>query len=164
MQAQLRPLVRASFKNGQAQGIGEGLAVGRAPAWITRLPLFERMSVRRMWGKQGIVRLWPDAEVERTLSIGEGIESCLSGHLLRGGPPAWAALDASGVASLPVLTEIEHLLIFTDNDKSETGQRKAAECKARWEAEGRFVVLEMPPETGSDFNDFLISLKRENAA
>src|SRR5690606_13989957 len=38
-------------------------------------------SVRRMWGNQGIVRLWADEEVERRLNIGEGIESCVAGHL-----------------------------------------------------------------------------------
>lgn len=120
-------------------------------------------SVRRMWGNQGVVRLWHDAEVERRLNIGEGIESCIAGHILRGGP-VWSGIDAGGVASLPPLVGIEYLRIFTDNDKSETGTRAAEAARSAWEGAGRFVAVEMPPRTGDDFNDFLRSLAAESEA
>lgn len=121
-------------------------------------------SVRRMWGNQGVVRLWPDEDVERRLNVGEGIESCIAGHILRDGGPVWSMIDAGGVAALPPLTSIEYLRIFTDNDKSETGKRSSEACRSEWERAGRFVVVEMPPSAGTDFNDFLLSLKSEATA
>lgn len=99
----------------------------------------------------GVIRLWPDDSVERGLAIGEGIESCLSAaHVFR---PVWCAIDASNLASLPILNGIESLVIFADNDESGTGQRAAEQCAIRWCGAGKEASTVTSPIVGQDAND-----------
>jgi hypothetical protein len=96
---------------------------------------------RKMLGKQGVIRLSPDEDVTLGLSIAEGVEDALS-ILLEGGGPAWAATCAVAVARFPVLSGIETLRIFSDNDQ--TGKRAAEDCAARWIAAGvEAIVMEL---------------------
>jgi len=110
---------------------------------------------RKMLGPKGVVRLYPDEAVTIGLSIGEGIESTISGALLTGQTPAWAALDAGNIASFPVLAGIECLSIFVDNDAGGTGQRAAEKCATRWYDAGRSTLLFTPKKTDADFNQIL---------
>ena len=83
------------------------------------------------------------------LAIGEGLETTLAGMAL-GFTPAWAVGDAGGIGAFPILSGIEALTIFVDADESETGQRQARECSARWTAVGREVLRIVPTRIGED--------------
>jgi hypothetical protein len=99
----------------------------------------------------GVVRLWPDEEVSTGLLIGEGIETCLSAALAF--TPVWSALDAGNLGSLPVLEGIETLTVVADHDQ--VGIAAAEECARRWDAAGAEVRLWLPPDEGTDLNDFV---------
>lgn len=115
-----------------------------------------RLGDKRMLGRarHAVVKLSPDAEVAQGLVIAEGIESALSA-LRAGWGPAWACLSAGGIAELPVLSGIEALTIFADNDKSGIGADAAINCARRWHQAGREVKVYRAPEVGSDANDVL---------
>src|SRR6516162_7975985 len=89
------------------------------------------------------------------LAIGEGVETCLAGMQL-GFRPTWSVIDAGGMTAFPVLDHVRRLTIMADNDVSETGQRAAAACRARWTAAGKAVRWAMPEVPGQDFNDVLL--------
>jgi phage/plasmid primase-like uncharacterized protein len=107
-----------------------------------------------------VIRLWPDEAVERSLVIGEGVETVLAaatlfrhrGRLLR---PAWAATTAGNMESFPVLSGIEALTLLVDNDTNGAGQRAAAICSRRWTTAGRPVTRLTPKKAGADFNDLV---------
>ena len=89
------------------------------------------------------------------LLIGEGIETTLSALILGFGSPAWSVIDAGGITKFPALPGIKRLTIAVDNDVTGTGQKAAAETKARWEAAGLRVRTVMAPTPGHDLNDVL---------
>jgi len=106
-----------------------------------------------------VIRLAP--RIGKRLVIGEGIETTLSGTCityegkLLCAPywPAWACGDAGHMKALPVIDGVEQLVILVDND--DAGIEAAAECESRWRDAGRRVVRLMPPEPGTDFNDWI---------
>jgi len=100
------------------------------------------------------VKLSPDDAVTMGLTIGEGIETVLSGMQL-GWQPAWSVVDAAGIATFPVLAGIEALTILVDNDASGTGQCRAIECSNRWTRTGREVLRVIPRRAGDDLNDIV---------
>jgi hypothetical protein len=111
-------------------------------------------------GNTGVIKLWPDAHVEQGLVIGEGLETTLSGAMVkhRGAMlrPAWATGGTVTMSSFPVLSGIEALTILVDNDAKElAGQKAAQECATRWARAGRQVVRLFPHHTGEDFNDIV---------
>ena len=98
--------------------------------------------------KGGIIRLCADADVERRVGIGEGIETALSvmtayrrdeGRL----EPVWSALDAGNLGLLPVLDGIETLAIYAD--KGNAGERAADNLAERWLAADREVFTFTAP-------------------
>lgn len=108
----------------------------------------------------GVIRLTDDADVERHLGIGEGLESCLAVRAAMGTMahwiPVWSAIDAGNLAELPVLPGIERLTIFADTDRSGTGQKAARTLAARWHGAGRETFIAQPPAPPSgkrDWND-----------
>ena len=98
------------------------------------------------------VKLSPDEEVTQGLAIGEGVETVLSGMQL-GFCPAWALGDAAAVENFPVISGIDALSIFVDNDASGRGQSAALECSARWTQAGREVFRVVPDRCGDDMNE-----------
>jgi hypothetical protein len=120
-------------------------------------------------GNTGVIKLWPDAHVEQGLVIGEGLETTLSGAMVkhRGAMlrPAWATGGTVTMSSFPVLNGIEALTILVDHDRLDerTGKRPgedaARKCAERWLDAGREVLRLVPKQLG-DFNDIL----REGAA
>ncbi|MBU1334457.1 MAG: toprim domain-containing protein [Alphaproteobacteria bacterium] len=118
---------------------------------------FDRIE-RGILGNQGVIRLFPDHLVETTLAVGEGIETCLSAHLLLEGPPVWSCINAGGLSGLPVLNGVEALTIYADNDENEIGQRKARQAFERWREAGVAVTLHVPRATSVDFNKMLVEL------
>ena len=67
--------------------------------------------------------------------------------------PIWACLSAGGIAKFPVLSGINSLTIFSDNDASQTGQKAAIECGARWQAAGKEVRIFSTLNIDTDFAD-----------
>jgi phage/plasmid primase-like uncharacterized protein len=91
----------------------------------------------------------------RGLFIAEGIESALTAA--RGISPVWAAVDAGGLSTFPVLAGIEALTIIADNDANGTGQAAADGCAKRWMEAGKEVRIWLPPIRGTDVNDWATS-------
>jgi putative DNA primase/helicase len=112
---------------------------------------------RRTLGPIGgaAIKLWP-ARQER-LVVGEGIETVLSGALCvpyaEPLTPAWALGFAGNLSTLPVLPEVELLVILVDNDGNRAGQKAANTCTKRWCKAGRTVKQLLPRKEGEDFND-----------
>jgi hypothetical protein len=108
---------------------------------------------RAMLGRAagGAVRL---AEPEKTLLVGEGIETCLAG-MQATAIPAWSALSTSGLIALALPASVRNVVILADHDANGAGERAARAAGARWLAEGRRVRIVLPPDPGTDFNDVL---------
>lgn len=109
-----------------------------------------RMSLGPVGG--GAVRLAP---AERTLVIGEGIETTAS-VMLAMGLPGWAALSAGGIGALILPPIVTNVIIAADHDPNGVGAAAADKAARRWLQEGRRVRIAMPPEVGSDFSDVLL--------
>jgi hypothetical protein len=93
---------------------------------------------RKMLGKQGVIRLSRDEDVLEGLGLTEGIEDALK-ILLSGWAPVWAATSAGAVERFPVLSGIDALTIFRDDD--DTGIKAAEVCAQRWSAIDREVFI-----------------------
>jgi hypothetical protein len=100
--------------------------------------------------KGAAIKLSPDEDVAEGLHVGEGIETSLSGMFLDY-TPAWALGSAGAIASFPVLSGVECLTIFGENDSA--NKRAAQACGKRWLEAGR-EVLTAWDEVG-DLNDAL---------
>lgn len=86
----------------------------------------------------GVVRLSGDEDVTLGLAIAEGIETALAVPFR----PVWACLSAGQLAQFPVLSGIEALTIFADQDKA--GLDAANACGERWHAADREVTMAAP--------------------
>lgn len=106
---------------------------------------------RKMLGPSGggVVRLSGDVDVSTGLAIAEGIETALAVPFR----PVWACLSAGTLAAFPMLSGVEALNIFADNDASGTGQKAANECAARWHEAGCEVTITIIDREGMDFAD-----------
>jgi hypothetical protein len=93
---------------------------------------------RRMLGKAGVIRLSPDEEVLEGIGLTEGIENGLAALLWKFAP-VWAAASAWGISSFPLLSGIESLTIFADDD--EAGALATQTCAERWADAGREVRI-----------------------
>ena len=99
--------------------------------------------------KGGVIRLWPDEAVTSGLALAEGIESALAAaHIFT---PAWSTIDASNMASFPIVSGIETLTIFADHD--DVGIGAARLCARRWRDMGRDVRIRYPNTQGQDAAD-----------
>jgi putative DNA primase/helicase len=98
----------------------------------------------------GVIRLWGDERVTHGLGVAEGIETALS--LAHAFEPVWSVIDAGNLATLPVLSGVECLLIAADNDLA--GIKAANECALRWSNEG--VEVRITQQTENDLNDALL--------
>lgn len=110
--------------------------------------------IRRLFIKDkptldGVVRLSADEDVTYGLAIAEGVETALAAPFR----PIWACLNAGNMARFPILSGIEALTIFADNDASGTGQRAANECGRRWHDAGREVNITISDTVGNDMAD-----------
>ena len=99
-----------------------------------------------------VVKLSCDESVLRGLHICEGIETGLA-LLNMGFSPVWSCLSAQGIAKFPVMSGIESLTIFADNDVHCVGENAAIECGQRWINANREVSIFKPAKLGSDFAD-----------
>jgi hypothetical protein len=101
--------------------------------------------------KGSVIRLSADEDVTLGLGIAEGIETCLAVPF----SPVWACMSAGNIAALPVLSGIEALTLFADNDASGTGIRDARECAVRWHGAGKEVEIRMIDAVGVDYADIV---------
>jgi Toprim domain len=86
------------------------------------------------------------------LGIAEGIETALSASQVFGAS-VWATLSSGGIASFPILPNIQRLTVFADND--DPGLRAACACCRRYQASGIDAEIRYPKTAKMDWNDFL---------
>lgn len=106
----------------------------------------------------GIIRLSEDADVLHGLHVAEEIETALDA-MARDWRPIWSTGSKSLIAKFPILSGIEALTIFADNDEDGGGLRAAIEAAARWLAAGREVHV-YQRETEGDLNDAYREVRR----
>jgi putative DNA primase/helicase len=107
--------------------------------------------------KGATIKIDADDEVTDALAIAEGVETAIAGRYLY--RPAWSVISAGGMRDFPVLSGIEHLEIFADNDASKTGEQAAWACLERWENAGAEASITMPPTPGTDIADIIAMRK-----
>ena len=94
-----------------------------------------------MLGRQGVIRLSSDEEVtSKAWAYAKGSRTSLR-TLLDGWAPVWCVCNAGGIERFPVLSGIEALTIFVDDDETETGINAAHSCAERWTEADREVRL-----------------------
>jgi hypothetical protein len=113
---------------------------------------------RMALGRMGVVKLWPAGD---QLVVGEGIETTLAAATrisYRGAAltPAWSAVAKGGLGWLPVLPNVQRLILLVDHDANGEGQKAAERCRQVWRAMGRNVVPLVPKQAGWDFNDVVL--------
>ena len=112
--------------------------------------------------RMGVVRVSPDSDIRR-LGVAEGLETALA-LLEMGGVPMWSTGSEGVMRGIPVIDDVDELLIGADNDARGPGERGASEragraLRARWLGAGRKAPLFMPPGFKTDFNDVLMQRK-----
>src|SRR5262249_4084427 len=83
------------------------------------------------------------------LSVCEGFETGLA-LIAQGYAPVWAMGSAGGIARLPLIKNVDHLLICADNDKSQTGERAALAAMKTWGERAAAITVD---QVGYDFAD-----------
>ena len=102
-------------------------------------------------------------EPHEVLAVAEGIETALSVALATG-LPTWSCISATGLQQVVIPSGIKRVLIFSDKDRSCTGERSAQELCCRLQAQGIEVAIEAVPlnipkaEKGIDWNDVLVRM------
>lgn len=90
-----------------------------------------------------------------SLSIGEGIESTLSGGVL-GYPPVWCVGSASGIARFPVIPGVTTLQVFGEKGDGGANAKAVKQLVQRWRHSGADIYV-IDPKIGNDLNDVLMS-------
>lgn len=109
---------------------------------------------RRMLGRAKGAAIKLDPLDGPALTIGEGIETTMSGRLF-GFAPAWALGSADAIAFFPVLPGIARLTILGETDDSGANAKAVKTCARRWMAAGREVFV-VEPRIAGDLNDVLM--------
>lgn len=104
----------------------------------------------------GAMRLMPATEV---LGVAEGIESALAASKLHG-IPVWACGNTALLSSFRPPPNVNHLVIFADNDANSAGQLAAHQLKHRLFDTVPLIDVEIPPRVGTDFADVLLDRRR----
>lgn len=95
--------------------------------------------------------------------MAEGIETAISVSKLLG-CPVWSALNANGLKSWNPPEGVKRVVICGDNDENLTGQEAAYVLGHRLSREGFEVEMQIPLETGTDWNDVFLSNLKAGAA
>jgi putative DNA primase/helicase len=117
---------------------------------------------RALLGPQsrGAVRLF-DHLRSWELLVGEGIETCLAaGELDRWQRSVWSAISTTGLMSLHVPKRFRRVIVAADNDANGAGEQAANVLARRLRKQGVAVQVRMPPEVGTDWNDWLLAKHR----
>lgn len=102
-----------------------------------------------------VVKLSPFKSV---LGIAEGIETALSASR-HSNIPVWAVLTAGGIARFPIISNIQQLIVFSDNDCA--GMDAATICAKRYSCAGMTGEIRPPPSQFKDWNDFTTQRHKE---
>jgi hypothetical protein len=107
--------------------------------------------------KGGALRL---GKAETAITIGEGMETCLSAVDAMPGRPTWAGLSSSIMRGIILPASVGDVLLLEDADEPDERGRRAgpeavADLATRLIAEGRRVRIARPPVGCKDFNDAL---------
>lgn len=100
----------------------------------------------------GAIRLFPPAD--KTIGVAEGIETAIAATQVFS-TPCWAVVSSSLMKGFVPPDGVRRVVIFGDNDPHFVGQ-EAAYCLARRIFSLGLVAEVQLPETGKDFNDFLL--------
>ena len=112
---------------------------------------------RKMLGTamNAAVMLDPLRAISGTLHVAEGIETALAGRQNYGLTPIWALGTSGAIAALPVLPNVQTLVIAAENDGGASA--KAIEAVGtRWHAAGRTIEIIRPPQGAKDLNDAIL--------
>ncbi len=109
----------------------------------------DRMMLGRAAGS--VVKIDPDDAVTLSINIGEGIETCLAARAM-GFSPAWATGSAGGIRAFPILSGVDVMTIFAENDPTNAAATHA--CRDRWLRADRDVDV-VHSLFGKDLNDAL---------
>lgn len=106
---------------------------------------------RRMLGiaKNAAIKLDAQQTISTKLTIGEGVETALSGRMAGLGP-VWALGSSGAVRRFPVLKGLTEITILEENDP--TSRRDVEACTGRYITAGKPVNI-VTPDIGNDFND-----------
>lgn len=89
---------------------------------------------------------------EKTLGIAEGIETALAASR-RFGVPVWSCVSAGLMEAWQWPDDIEHVIVFGDNDPKYAGQAAAFRIAHRMAVKGIRVEVRIPDEIGRDWAD-----------
>jgi putative DNA primase/helicase len=118
---------------------------------ITGAKVGDRMTLGS--SKGAAIKLDPDDSVLAGLHLGEGVETVLTGRQFLGMRPAWAMGGKGGIASFSLLSGIQALTLFEEDDSDSGSAMACARCGDRWDAGSREVWI-VPPRAGlKDIND-----------
>lgn len=105
---------------------------------------------RRMLGTAGGAAIKFD-EAGSSLTIGEGIETVLSGRAFGLGR-CWALGSSGAVGNFPVMKGLTEIAVLAENDSR--SRRDVEECADRYRRAGKPVTI-ITPNIGKDLNDTL---------
>ena len=124
------------------------------PSKVAKAPVAKpRMMLGKVAG--GAVRL-AAIDPEAALGLCEGIETGLAVMTACAGLPVWATLSTAGLEQVQLPPQARRVVILADHDASGAGMRAAETAARRLRDEGRQVVIALPPDPDSDFNDVLL--------
>ncbi len=78
------------------------------------------------------------------IGVAEGLETSIAAALLHG-LPVWACLTAGNLVDFEPPDDARHIVVFSDNDVSFTGQEAAYRLAKRLKLAARSVCVELPP-------------------
>jgi hypothetical protein len=115
-----------------------------------------RKIARRMLGraKGAAIKLDDDLKVTNALTIGEGIETCLTARQCACGP-VWAVGSVVAIQAFPILPEIEVLNVLGEVDDGGASMRAFEVAAERRLGAGRDVFVYVP--SAGDMNDALVN-------
>lgn len=102
------------------------------------------------------IKLIPDFDVTYGLTIGEGVETCLSGIVL-GYQPCWIMGSAGNIAAFPQVSGIETITVLLENDATGTNEKSVRTMAERLKSYG-MSIRGRKSKFGSDANDELREL------
>lgn len=108
---------------------------------------------RRMLGPSAgaAIKIDDDDAITTSITVGEGLESCLSGRRL-GFSPSWALMSSQGVTDFPVLNGVETITFLGERDNRRQNEFACKAAARRWIGQSREVNIHFP-RIGKDMND-----------
>ena len=103
----------------------------------------------------GAIRLFKP--VDKTIGVAEGIETAIAATQIYS-IPCWAVVSSTLMKGFVPPDGVKRVVVFGDNDSNFVGQ-EAAYCLAKRLFSLDLVVDVQFPETGNDFNDYLLTIK-----